>query len=188
MKRTLILLCLLAGIQLARVSSLVAANLDGQQVAAALMRAGIRISASQVEMLGDANVSHADPALQVQSAAKWINNRMKIKLRCQHREECLPFYVLVNWPSHDETVAVIDRWFHRVPGAAIPGPAQQEPWLVSRGESATLILESEHLHIQLPVVCLANARKGAFVRVRSIDNKKTFLAEVIGNKLLKGGL
>jgi flagella basal body P-ring formation protein FlgA len=56
------------------------------------------------------------------------------------------------------------------------------------GSRATLLLEGDHVHIQVPVVCLQNGAVGQTIRVASPDHKQTYVAQVTGNNVLRGRL
>lgn len=165
-----------------------AVPLDSQQIAAVLAQNGIRVAEGQVELLTEIRATRADPAMEVMAVEPWQQASAKIRLRCRQREECLPFYVLVRWTSRRESETALGQWAVSEPHSTLPRGSQHGPWLVRNGERATLILEGEHSRVQLPVVCLANASAGTRIRVSSTDRKRIYVAEVVGNQLLKGGL
>ncbi|HZD31392.1 MAG TPA: flagella basal body P-ring formation protein FlgA, partial [Candidatus Angelobacter sp.] len=63
-----------------------------------------------------------------------------------------------------------------------------EPWLVRNGDVATLVMQSEHLQVRIPVICLANGSVGKRIRVSSTDHRRIYTAEVVSGKLLRGEL
>ena len=51
-----------------------------------------------------------------------------------------------------------------------------------------LLLEGNHVHIRLTVICLENGTKGQTIRVASKDRKLTYKAEVIEDSTVRGSL
>ncbi|MFZ1136917.1 MAG: flagella basal body P-ring formation protein FlgA [Candidatus Korobacteraceae bacterium] len=162
--------------------------LSSQDIAAALSQNDFRVSQSQVELLTEVRSTRAEPPLEVMSVGPWRTGSMKVRLRCRQHEVCLPFYVLVNWPSAVESETAISRWNSSGSHAIAPSVPQHGRWLVHNGEPVTLVIEREHLRVQLPVVCLENGSAGNTIRARSTDHKRIYVAEVVGEKLLKGQL
>ena len=56
------------------------------------------------------------------------------------------------------------------------------------GTQAVLLLEGDRVHIRITVVCIDNGTSGEKIRVRSIDNRQLYVAEVVDATLLKGSL
>src|ERR1700761_5156229 len=67
------------------------------QVAAAISDAGMQISAKQVELLSDVVAATPAPALKIRSMEPWGDHRMMVRMDCEQREECLPFFVAVRF-------------------------------------------------------------------------------------------
>jgi flagella basal body P-ring formation protein FlgA len=59
---------------------------------------------------------------------------------------------------------------------------------VRKGSTATLLLDSDRVHIRFPVVCLENGVPGQKIRVTGVDRRQVYMAEVIDGTLLKGRL
>ncbi|HZD33410.1 MAG TPA: hypothetical protein VE779_17325, partial [Candidatus Angelobacter sp.] len=78
-----------------------------QRIVAALAANGINITPGQLDVLGEVRTLHANPALEITAIVPWQQASAKVRLRCQQREECLPFYVLVNWASEPDSEAAI---------------------------------------------------------------------------------
>jgi hypothetical protein len=152
------------------------------QVAGAISNAGVKISAQQVTLLADVVSTAPDPKLVMESMERWGDHRMKVRMNCANAE-CLPFYVSIQWGPTEPIPAAFAN------GAAATGsPARAMPSAVvlRAGSTAILMLEGDHIHIQLPVVCLESGTVGQTIRVESKDHKQTFMAQVGDATLLKG--
>ena|SRR5271157_2890284 len=158
------------------------------QIATRLSELDVRVSPRQVQLLSEVRATRATPALELTSIEPWQQASAKIRLRCRDRQECLPFYVLVSWPTAQEAASAFRPLTVSPAKAASPPSGHHEPWLVHSGERATLMIESEHMLVQIPVVCLASGSAGKRIRASSMDRKRIYMAEVVGNKLLKGEL
>jgi hypothetical protein len=165
-----------------------AVAISSDHIAAALHEREIRVSPSQVQKLTEVHAAVAKPILEVISVNRWNNSHLKVRLRCRQLQECRPFYILVNWRSRDEMNDAVGRIVEAPPEVKHASPPSHLPWLVHSGEKVTLLLESDHMRIELPVVCLANGSAGKHIRVRSTEQKKIFVAEVVSSRLLKGRL
>jgi hypothetical protein len=162
-------------------------SITTEQVAAAMSGAGIAVSAQQVMLLADVVATTSAPVLKVESMQRWGDNRMRVRLDCANREECLPFFVTVNWSQKEAvepTVADSDRPLPQ-PSAARPGPRS---FVVRAGSPAVLLLEGDHIHIQLTVVCLENGASGQTIRVASKDHRQTYTAQVGDGSVLRAKL
>jgi len=158
-----------------------------EQIAAAMNRAGMKVSAEQVVLLTDVVATTSAPALKVESMERWGDHRMRVRMDCDKREECLPFFVAVNL-NQTETAQT---------GSA--APVQPLPvnvavrtdfngFIVRAGTSAILLIEGGHVHIQLPVICLENGASGQLIRVTSKDHKQTYVARVGEGAVLRAKL
>jgi hypothetical protein len=191
MKKTaaLVWICgMLATAHIAASPQFETAALGTRQVASALAGKGINVSPDQVELLSEVRAKGANPQLEVISVDAWGEQRAKVRLRCKRSQECLPFYVVVNWASQQATKNAVSQWSAAVPRGSRPLTPQKEFVLVRAGEFATLVIEGEHMRMQMPVICLTNGSAGTSIRVSSTDRKRIYRAEVVGVKLLKGGM
>lgn len=152
-----------------------------RQIAAALDSAGMSTTPEQVVLLTNVVATTSAPALKFESAELWSDHRIKVRLSCVRPEECLPFFVAVQGSQPQAVTADTT--------AAIP-PAQSpsSPPAMRAGGHATLLLEGDHIHIQLPVVCLESGAIGQTIRVTSLDHRLTYLAQVDGDRTLRGKL
>jgi flagellar basal body P-ring formation chaperone FlgA len=149
------------------------------QVAGAISNAGIKISPEQVTLLADVVANQADPTLVVESMERWGDNRMKVRMNCAN-SECLPFFVAVQWGQTEPTPAAFTN------RGSVGASASLKPIVLHAGSAATLILDSDHVHIKLPVICLESGTVGQTIRVASKDHRQTFTAQVGDPAALKG--
>jgi hypothetical protein len=149
------------------------------QVAGAISNAGIKISPEQVTLLADVVANQADPTLVVESMERWGDNRMKVRMNCAN-SECLPFFVAVQWGQNEPTAAGFAS------RGAVGASSSVKPIVLRAGSTATLILNSDHVHIKLPVVCLESGTVGQTIRVSSLDHRQTFTAQIGDPAALKG--
>jgi hypothetical protein len=154
------------------------------QVADVLSEAGIKVSARQVTLLSEVVASKSNPALRVESMERWGDHRMRVRLACDSNTECLPFVVAVNWTGNDAMA------FGPANAATAGSPAKtgSGSFLVHAGSPAVLLLDGDHVHIQLPVTCLENGASGQTVRAVSKDQRRTYSAQVFSETVLKARL
>jgi hypothetical protein len=176
------------------------------QVAAAISDMGMTVSAQQITLLSDAATKTSTPSLKVQYMEPWGDLRMKVRMGCATLDQCLPFYVAVSRNPHSSANAVslvsavspvspvrplsadAARSLPATPPAAPPVTPHATHVVVKSGSSAVLLLDSNHVHIQLVVVCLENGSVGQTIRVASKDRRQKYIAEVCDGGVLKGRL
>lgn len=160
-----------------------------EQIAAAISGAGVTVSAKQVTLLTEVLARTNSPVLRVQSMEPLSDHRMKVRLNCSNVVECVPFYVTIRssdgGPAQPSSVAPVQLQ----PPARITlvKPEASAPVLRS-GSSATLLLEGDHMSIQLPVVCLESGAIGQTIRVASKDRRRTYTARIFDGGTLRGKL
>lgn len=157
------------------------------QVATAIRRAGLNVSAEQVALLSDVVAKSGGAALKVESVGPWQGDRASVRLGCIVSGECLPFVVTVRRNSKDSTegpfIAAKEQASRR-PDAEDSGSKV----VVRIGSPAVLLLDGGHVHIQLAVICLENGVMGQTIRVAGKAHQQTYLAEVCSDGLLRGRL
>jgi hypothetical protein len=159
------------------------------QIAAAICDAGLTISPKQVTLLADVVARTNSPVLRVQSMESMGSHRMKVRLDCEDIEECVPFYVAIDRNSESSAYASPLRPAQdRAPGNIPRVMTEFNTPVMRAGSTAILLLESDHLHIQLPVVCLENGAIGQTIRVTSKDHRQTYTAQVSDGGTLRGKL
>ncbi len=173
------------------------------QVAAAISDMGMTVSAQQITLLSDAATRTSAPSLKVQSMEPWGDLRMKVRMGCASLDQCLPFYVAVSRNPHSAANAVslvsavspvsplsadAARSLPTAPPVTPLATPRATSVVVKSGSSAVLLLDSNHVHIQLVVVCLENGSVGQTIRVASKDHRQKYTAEVCDGGVLKGRL
>jgi hypothetical protein len=163
------------------------AAITPHQVATALMSRSISVADSAVNLLSEVPTKTVNPLLEVVSASNTNAGTTRFRLRCADSRDCLPFYAVVVG-ANDTTVKKLPGPPTQPEAGAVPPSSPHEPWLVHSGERATLVLEGQHLRLQMSVVCLSNGIAGKSIRVTTPNGRHTYRAEVAGPGLLKGGL
>ena len=157
--------------------------IDKGTVAEAMQVAGVQIKPDQVLLLSDVLASTSTPKLRVRSMQKWGDHRMMVRLECGNPAECHPFLVGLDL-SENEEAAQTALAEHAWQSARPP----LKSYVARAGSSATLLLDGDHVHIRLPVICLENGVPGQKIRVAGRDRKQVYTAEVVDSMLLKGRL
>lgn len=152
------------------------------QVAEAVRNAGIVATTDQVSFLADVVATSPSPILKVQSIESWGDHRLRVRCACSTSRECLPFFVSVNSNSAAQTLPNNDD--HDSSGTHLPSAKPQTAGVRS-GSAATLLIEADHAHIQIPVICLESGAPGKTIRVSTTDHRRTYMAEVVTDSLLK---
>jgi hypothetical protein len=160
-------------------------SITAEQVAQAINGTGMKVSADQVVLLSDVVATSSAPRLKVESMQRWGDRQMKFRLDCVKAEECLPFFVAVRWSQAQPIPPV----FADTSSTAMnPAESGSNSFIVRTGSTAVLLLEGDHIHIQLPVVCLENGAIGQTIRVASPDHRQNYRAEVGHDAVLRGKL
>jgi flagella basal body P-ring formation protein FlgA len=151
-----------------------------RQIVDAMASAGIIVNADQIERLSEVNRAASSATMRVVSVSDRTagTDTIKAKLRCHDNRECLPFYVLVHGVDSANTTQL---GAHAMP--AKDGSLQN---VVRGGDHATLVLESPHSRMSLPVICLQSGMRGQTIRAASLDRKRFYAAEVVAAGTLKG--
>lgn len=157
------------------------------QIADAISASGAKVTPQQVTLLAEVVATTANPALKVQSVERWSDGRMMVRLECASSEECLPFLVAVRLNDEAEVQPLLasagrpsTAVSHAKPGSSV--------YVLRNGSPAILVLDGEHMQIQLTVICLENGAVGQTVRVTSSDHLRTYTAEVVDGTVVKGRL
>jgi flagella basal body P-ring formation protein FlgA len=152
-----------------------------RQVADAMELAGIVVNPERIELLSGISATRENASMRVVSVTDQTAGAVKVKLRCQDNQACLPFYVLVHgFDGVNATHALV---------SAAPVAKETSPQsVIHSGDHATLILESPDSRMSLPVICLQSGSPGQKIRVTSPDHRQFFDAEIVATGILKGSL
>jgi hypothetical protein len=156
------------------------------EIAAAMQSIGMQITSDQVTLLSDVVASTENPRLTVKSMQHWDDGRVMVRMECANREECLPFFVGLRLSQEDKlqtSALAADR-----PASLQSRAAPANSPTVKTGSPATLLLDGDHVHIRLAVICLQNGMAGQTIRATSKDHRVVYTAEVVDGGLLKGQL
>jgi hypothetical protein len=158
-----------------------------ESIAAAISDMGTQVLPEQVTFLTDVVAARSEPRLRVRSMEKSNDHRMTIRMECENSEECLPFYVGLRLSASNESLLAAS--VARIqPRANLVNNGYSKTVTVRKGSTATLLLDSDRVHIRFPVVCLENGVPGQKIRVTGVDRRQVYMAEVIDGTLLKGRL
>ncbi|MGA2727697.1 MAG: flagella basal body P-ring formation protein FlgA [Terracidiphilus sp.] len=186
MKRLKVILsCMVVGVAACSAAAAQARYvISTDQIAATMSRMGMQVSPQQVMLLSDVVATKMSPILKVRSIERWDDQRMMARMECQNQGECLPFFVGLRTNQGNATPASGSSSQAYSSGPGLPSKA----FVVRSGSPATLMLDSERVHIRLSVICLQNGAPGQMIRVTGKDRKLVFTAQVIDGGLLKGRL
>jgi hypothetical protein len=154
------------------------------EIAAAVNRFGIQIVPEQIVLLSNVVANKAHPQLRVESLQRWDKQRMMVRLSCANPGDCLPFFVGLRLTQDPGQQGVAQ--LNATP-TGIPEPSTQIP-KVRAGKLATLMLEGDHVHIRLTVICLETGTTGQTIRATDKDRRVVYTAQVADEGLLKGHL
>lgn len=186
--RTHILLVIIAGAAFGPALAAPANHLiTADQVAAAASKMGLQVSPQQVTMLSEVAATTSAPSLAVRSVQRRDDHQLLVRMECESPSLCLPFYVSLRVENSTEVLQA--RAQSQDSASSNPSsPPIVRQLAIRTGSTATLQLDSDRVHIRIPVVCLENGAVGQTVRVRSRDHRLVYTAQVIDSTLLKGRL
>ena len=156
-----------------------------EQVAIVMNAAGLHVTPQQVVLPGYVVASRRDPVLKIGEIEHWGDRRLRVRIECASREECIPFFVGVRGVEAAADLGEVGVGVMAPVRVAEP-KASSGTYLVRAGDLANLALEGPHLHIQLAAICLESGRAGQTIRVASKDRRQTFSAEIVSRNELKG--
>lgn len=168
--------------------------IGSDRVAAAMSSFGMQVTPGQIAMMNDAVATTPAPQLQIQSVQRWPGNRVVVRVACAIQQECLPFFVSVRLdqqaPAINSAAApALTRVAASVPSEfQAPPPHQSAKAGVRSGQSAVLLIDGLHIHIRVAVVCLDNGAIGQTVHATDVHHQQAYLAQVVGDGILRGRL
>jgi hypothetical protein len=159
-----------------------------EQVAQALISAGVAATAAQVSLPGRVVTLGHDPELDILSVhplgkrepTQTSPVRSLVRLGCHEPHTCLPFYVTVKGIDPATATVAISSPSHT------PAKAPRSDFTMPLGTRATLIMDDHRSQIQVEVISLENGMAGKWIRVASPDHKQVYRGEVVNANLLRG--
>jgi hypothetical protein len=175
------------------------------QVLPALETSNLAATGAEVRLLAHLTASAADPELEVVAIEPAGGRAARVRLVCMAREQCLAFYVAVEWPnaslareamvsagvpaiSIDRASGISNLPAHPIANATASAHRGNQVDTLRAGARAVLVLDGERLHIEVPVICLEAGEPGSTIRVTGLDRRLTYEALVVDSKQLKGRL
>jgi hypothetical protein len=155
------------------------------QIADAFTQIGMSVTAEQITLPAEVVATTATPDLKIRSVQPMADHSTVVRLECGSRAECVPFFVKLTLGMNGDEAVGADRNGRPLPIRLELQPSRKEI-LVRAGSTAVLLLDGEHIHIQIPVTCLANGGLGDKIRAR--ENGRVFTGEVVDTGVLKANL
>jgi hypothetical protein len=149
-----------------------------QMIVRALAEQGRVADPEHIALLGSVTANEPDPLLEIRSIQRVgsvSSDTISVRLACHKAFACLPFYALVS-----NSVASAEP-------SLVPTQTAQPSIIMPAGTRATLLMEDDRTFLRLFVISLESGIAGHTIRVRSIDRKKVYLAEVVSPTTLRGG-
>jgi hypothetical protein len=164
-------------------------SITAERIAAAICGAGVAVSAKQVTLLTEVVARTNAPVLRVQSMESLGGHRMKVRMDCANIEECVPFYVTIDRNGESSAQpSPITSVQGRTPSRIAQVRTEANAPVMRAGSQAILLLDGDHMQIELPVVCLENGSIGQTIWVASRDRRQTYTAQVFDAVTLRGRL
>lgn len=176
-RRLISILVLTAAVALPGAAASGPTSITAAQVANAISGSGMKVSAQQVTLLADVVATTSNPVLQVESVEPWGEHRLRVRLSCESSDQCVPFLVAVRWGDGDAVQPSAKTPSLR-PASLASSKTSQNSFVVHNGSPAVLLLDGDHVHIRLSVICLENGAPGQTIRVEAKDHSRTFTAQV----------
>ena len=158
-----------------------------ESIVAAMSGVGMQVTPKQIKLLTDVVATSNAPRLRVESIEKSTGHGVMVRFQCENSEECLPFYARIGSGADEEPQPPSSAMLAQLQDLSSRG-GRAKPTEMRVGSTATLLLNSERVHISLSVICLENGAVGQKIRVASPDHQRTYMAEVIDGGRLKGSL
>lgn len=159
------------------------------RVVAAINSMGLQIGPAQVTLLSTPVASTPGPRLSVRSIERWNDARMMVRMECEDPQQCVPFFVAVRSNAVNTANSAVNSSDRPVP--VVMAAASRTPSVapvLRAGSQATLLLEGNHIHIRLSVICLDGGSPGQTIRVTDPDHREVYTAQIIDGATLEGRL
>ncbi len=155
-------------------------------VAIALRVAGVAVDPTQIRLQVAMTSLGNAPELEIEETRVATPGVLQLRLACKALHQCLPFFASVDLGSHTDALAT-QLTLRSHPAANEPMAKMTRPTLHA-GQQATLLLESDHMRITLPVISIDSGGIGSEVRVASLDRKQTYHGTVTDPTVVRGAL
>ena len=176
------------------------------QMFTALQKARLPTEGAEISIAAAITASVPGAELELISMLQLSPSMVRLRVTCENRAQCIPFYAFVTWPRAvslgQSRVAMLGsrdkrKMLKPSSGSDEDTATQIAAKLASDGGSgiamrsgafATLLLEDGRIHIRMQVVCQQDGSFGDKIRVTTPDHKKSYVAEVLAPSLLRGDL
>jgi hypothetical protein len=156
-----------------------------ERISSAINEVGISTSPGEITLLSQVRATTNAPKLKVRSIQNEAEHAAIVRIECENPGECVPFFVKTQLSQSEGSA---DSPLTPSQTQAIASKAASRPIVVRAGTQTSLLLEGNRVHIRITVVCMGNGAPGDRIRVRSIDNRQFYVAEVVDANSLKGSL
>ncbi|MDD1750226.1 MAG: hypothetical protein LUO89_10170, partial [Methanothrix sp.] len=119
------------------------------QIAASICSMGVPVRPGDVTLLAEVVATLPSPWLRIRSVERFDGDRIMVRMQCEDSRACLPFMVSLHADSNTaDRLASISTFESMTPRYVLQS---SKPVLIRNGSSAILLLDSEHVHIRIPV-------------------------------------
>jgi hypothetical protein len=170
----------LAALQSAAADVASPATITSKEVMGAMERKKLPVDGAQITMPVSMRSTVKNPVLDIEQTIVLDKERSQLRVACHVRSECMPFYATVRWSAGGGAASMAkEKTVERKLDVA-------EPVALQAGAHATLILDDEHLHIRVPVICVSRGVPGDKIKVTSTYHHQMYEAVVLNAAELKG--
>lgn len=172
--------------------------LGADAISRALHKDGLEVRADDVHMPMPLSAAVSNPPLEIVGMDRLPDGHLRLRLRCPHAGDCLPFGVtLVHGVAAPVLLASALTPAPRASAESSVASPQSEmtaasihvseaPVAVHAGARLTMLLDDGHMHIHLPVISLGSATGDGSIRVATPDGKQTYRAVVVDATTVRG--
>jgi flagella basal body P-ring formation protein FlgA len=178
------LLSSLAGAQSTGVKSRL--PISEPQIAEALYGAGAAIAPERARVLAEITAENS-PSIAVNSVEKVGETRASFSMTCTNCSTRLPFIVVTDWFTASDLDQVLKNLKVNAP-VRVERQHAQNNWVVRAGKNVALLMEGEKMRIFTRAVCLEPGEVGSAIKVRTLDSKHIYRAQVVDGNTVKVAL
>ena len=155
------------------------------QVVAALNSYGVQAKVEDVTVPADVLATTPEPVLNIGSLQHLSDQRVVVRMQCEHPDQCLPFIAILNTSRDASFGASVDAIANALTPQSI---AVSRQIVVRNGSPVSLLLDGQHIHIRLQVISLENGAIGQTIRVSDKDQHRVYTAQVVESGVVRGRL